>query len=191
MLLFLSAEAANALPDNKNEVLDRLLARIAKRDNEAFAQIYEKTKSAVYAYALSVLKNAADAEDILHDCYLRVFAGASDYTPCGKPMSWILTIAKTLCFMKLRERRKTSELPDENLEEYFGSCPGLSPEDKVVLTECMTLLSDEERKIVALHAVAGFRHREIASFTGLPLPTVLSKYSRAIGKLRKHLAMEE
>ena len=51
----------------------------------------------------------------------------------------------------------------------------------------MKLLTDEERQIVVLHAVGGFKHREIAELIGLSLPTVLSKYSRAVKKLRKHL----
>ena len=48
-------------------------------------------------------------------------------------------------------------------------------------------LSEEENRIVVLHAVAGFKHREIASVTGMPLATVLSKYRRAIAKLRENL----
>ena len=65
---------------------------------------------------------------------------------------------------------------------------GLSPEDTVILHMCMEKLSDEELRIVVLHAVSGFKHREIADILSLPLPTVLSKYSRAIRKLKKILA---
>lgn len=53
----------------------------------------------------------------------------------------------------------------------------------------MTGLSDQERQVVLLHAVTGLKHREIAALLELPLPTVLSKYSRALKKLR--LAMKE
>ena len=55
----------------------------------------------------------------------------------------------------------------------------------------MTRLSDEERQIVVLHAVAGFKHREIADIVELPLPTVLSKYHRALKKLRAFLEKGE
>ena len=54
----------------------------------------------------------------------------------------------------------------------------------------MERLSDEERQIVMLHAVAGFRHRETAALLTLPLPTVLSKYQRALKKLRTILKEE-
>ena len=49
------------------------------------------------------------------------------------------------------------------------------------------VLSDEELRVVTLHTVAGMKHREIAELMKMPLPTVLSKYRRAIGKLRKEL----
>ena len=55
----------------------------------------------------------------------------------------------------------------------------------------MELLSDEERQIVILHAVAGFKHRETAKFLALPLSTILSKYNRAIKKLKNHIGEED
>ena len=54
----------------------------------------------------------------------------------------------------------------------------------------LELLDAEERRIVLLHAVTGWKHREIASLLELPLPTVLSKYHRALKKLRKQLEGE-
>ena len=57
----------------------------------------------------------------------------------------------------------------------------------MILKACMEQLSDEERQIITLHAVSGFRHREIAAITELPLSTVLSKYHRAVKRLRKQL----
>ena len=50
--------------------------------------------------------------------------------------------------------------------------------------------SEQEQQIVVLHAVSGFRHREIASLLSLPLSTVLSKYHRAIKKLQHYLREE-
>ena len=69
----------------------------------------------------------------------------------------------------------------------FAEGSGLSPEDRLMIRRCMTLLSEEENRIVVLHAVAGFKHREIAELMELPLMTVISKYRRAIAKLRKSL----
>ena len=77
------------------------------------------------------------------------------------------------------------EIPREDWEVYISNNGQMSAEDKLVLTECLKNLSDEERQIVMLHAVSGFKHREIARLLEMPLSTVLSKYNRAMKKLRK------
>lgn len=69
--------------------------------------------------------------------------------------------------------------------------PAFTSEDRLILRTAMEALSDEERQIVALHALSGFRHREIAEVLELPLATVLSKYHRALKKLRSRLAPSE
>lgn len=55
------------------------------------------------------------------------------------------------------------------------------------LDAALTALADDERQIVLLHAVTGWKHREIAGLLELPLSTVLSKYRRALLKLKTKL----
>ena len=86
--------------------------------------------------------------------------------------------------MKLREYKKKSDIPKEDWEFYLDSHDNISYEDKLVIRDCMNKLSDEERQIVVLHAVSGFKHREIADILEIPLSTVLSKYSRAVKKFK-------
>lgn len=85
------------------------------------------------------------------------------------------------------ERGKTEDLSEDEWECTADPQTGMEADDRLLLTQCMTQLSDEERQIVVLHAAAGFRHREIADMLGLPLPTVLSKYHRTLKKLRTFL----
>lgn len=176
--------------DTDSRQLDSYLLKIAARDSQALADLYNSTSAPVYAFALSILKNSQDAEDVLHDCYLQIYSAASGYHSCGKPMAWIMTITRNLCLLRLRERQKISHLPQEDWEPYLETCEHMSSEDKLVLTECMNRLSDAERQIVILHAAAGFRHREIAGILDIPLATVLSKYNRAIKKLKKYIGKE-
>ena len=102
-------------------------------------------------------------------------------------MAWMMTVTRNLCLQRLREREKTADLSQEEWESRIPDPDTLSPEDKTVLRTCMEQLSDGERQIVALHAVAGLRHRQIAALLELPLSTVLSKYARAIKKLKQYL----
>ncbi len=170
--------------------LDAYLIRISNHDSEAFAKFYEMTKASIYAYALSVLKNSHDAEDVLHDCYIQIHAAAANYKSSGKPMAWVMTIAKNLCLQKIREHKKASDIPQEDWEKYITERVEMSVEDKLVLKLCMEKLTDEEREIVLLHVVAGFKHREIARFEDMLVATELSKYNRAIKKLKTHWEKE-
>ena len=167
--------------------LDSLLYAVASGDMNAFEQLYLAAQDAVYAFALSVLKNSHDARDVLHDCFVAIYGAASGYRSSGKPMAWIITITRNLCFKLLREREKTASLSLEDWRDHIDICTQMTTDDKVVLEQCMERLSDEERQIVVLHAVAGFKHREISEMLDLALPTVLSKYHRAIKKLRAYL----
>ena len=104
--------------------LDRLLADVAREDQDALTGLYHRTRAAVYAMALSILKNTYDAQDV-------------------------------------------------------------TPEDRQLLQTGLAALSQTERQVVLLHAVTGLKHREIAGILELPLATVLSKYHRALRKLKE------
>ena len=134
------------------------------------------------------MRRPSDAEDILQETFLRVYAAAERYRPEGKPMAWMMTIAKNLSRMRLRDAKRTSDLPEEEWERYLSSKPGVSTEDRLLLRAALRQLSDAERQTVMLHAVAGLRHRESAVLLEMPLATVLSKYARAVKKLKQ--AME-
>ena len=57
--------------------LEALLARIAKEDKAALGELYERTKAAIYGFALSMSHSPADAEDVLQDTYIAVYSAAA------------------------------------------------------------------------------------------------------------------
>ena len=166
--------------------LESLLLDMTRGDQEALAQLYHRTRTAVFGLALSYLKNRHDAEDVTQDTFVRAWENAPSYRPQGKPMAWLLTIARNLSLMKLREKDRTESLPEEDWA-LPGPDDALTTEDRTVLSAAMSVLEDEEQRIVLLHAVTGLKHREIAESLSLPLSTVLSKYHRALKKLRTKL----
>lgn len=170
---------------SRDEHLDSCIRLIADGSRDGLETLYRETSTAVYAYALSILKDPHDAEDVLQECYLRIYASAPGYLSAGKPMAWIMTIAKNLCLMHLRQRQRAVDLSPEDWNRYLEDNRQMDPDERIVLAQCMSRLSEQERQIVTLHAVAGFKHREIAQFLQIPLPTVLSKYHRSIQKLKR------
>ena len=105
-------------------------------------------------------------------------------------MAWVFTIVKNL--VRDRFRRSGREELMGDLPEGELAIPETERSDEaMVLRQAIRVLSAEEREIVLLHAVSGLKHREIAAMLERPLSTVLSKYHRALGKLRAALAEEE
>lgn len=169
------------------QALDRCIASIVQGDREGLAELYRLTHAAVYGFALSIVKNAQDAEDVLQDVYLRVWQSAGGYRSQGKPVAWLLTIARNLALSRVRERERTVSISPE---EWQTRAPAVTQEDRLALEALLETLSDQERQVVALHAVAGLKHREIARLLSLPLSTVLSRYHRALKKLKLVLKEE-
>lgn len=168
---------------NRKE-LEPLLIAVAAGEQEALAALYDRTRAAVYALALSILKNTHDAQDVTQDTFVRVWDSAPQYRPQGSPMAWILTITRNLARMKLRRNARLIDLNDEQWEAIPADAPSVTPEDRHLLQTALAALTDEERQVVMLHAVTGLKHREIAALLEMPLATVLSKYHRALKKLR-------
>lgn len=166
--------------------LEELLRQIALGSQQAFEELYRATDSAIYGYALSLMRNHHEAQDVMMDTYLKIRCAAHLYMPMGKPMAWILTITKNIARTKLRSSGR--QIPLDDLEETTPSFDRDS-EEAVALEQAMKVLGDQERQILILHAVTGLKHREIAEMLGMPLATVLSKYARSLKKLKK--ALEE
>lgn len=162
--------------------LETYLARMRAGDEDALSEIYRQTRAAVYGYALSLLKNAHDAEDVLQECYLKLCADPTAYQAQGKPMAYLLRVTRNLCLDRLRFRQRRGEEPLSDGPVYPAA--GLSAEDRLVIRSCLEGLNNSEQQAVLLHVLGGFRFHEIASFTGEPLSTVLSRYRRAMKKLR-------
>lgn len=182
----------STIQDEKNyqkkaiDIDETLFEKIAMNDKNAFETLYRLTDKIVFSFILTIVKNKDDAQDVMQDTYLKIRTAASLYKPQGKPLAWIFTIARNLSLMKLRAKKKTTIdfLDLENNIEYSNQ---INQDDKIVLNTLLNSLEEEERQIIMLHAVSGLKHKEIAETLNLPLSTALSKYHRALKKLKKLL----
>ena len=142
-------------PAEDRHELQQLLIRIAGGEREALAELYQRTRSAVYGLALSYLKNAHDAQDLTQDVYVQVWDCAEQYRLTGSPMGWLLAVCRNLCLMRLRREERHAALSEEEWDAIPAQKCGLDADERALLE--------------------------------LPLPTVLSKYHRALKKMRSFL----
>ena len=169
---------------------EEMIDAMGHGDMEAFHRFYEETARPVYSFILSLTKSPHEAEDIMQETYLSVWTKAGSYIPLGKPLAWVFTIARNLCYMRFREQRLRSDMTLEDLtdkEEGTYWEPLEQAADRKVLLDALGGISSEERQIVLLHAAAGMKHREVAEALEMPLATVLSKYNRSMKKLQEIL----
>ena len=165
--------------------VNNYLERIALNDIEAFNELYNLINNNVYSFALSILKNSEDAKDVMQEVFITIYHNAYKYQNQNKPMAWILTITKNIAYTKIRNNKKTI-----NVDEIeFITKP--NHDDKILVEYLLNNLTTEERNIIILHAMNGFKFYEIAKILDLKLTTTLSKYHRAIKKLKELIKEEE
>ena len=176
----------SSLPAEEAQELRRLLSGVAAGNRDDLAQLYRRTRTAVYGLALSYLRNAHDAQDLTQDVYVHIWDTAERYRPTGSPIGWVLAVCRNLCLMHLRRADRQVTMEDREWYAIPDDGPGLDAQERLLLQDALAILGDEERRIVLLHT-AGLKHRETGEALGLPLATVLSKYHRALKKMRSFL----
>ncbi|MCD8120391.1 MAG: RNA polymerase sigma factor [Lachnospiraceae bacterium] len=187
-MFFLFMALSESLERGDSELLDDYIRRTAAGDEDGLTNLYEKTRVSVYGIALSITKNAEDAEDVTQDTYIRIWQSAHQYKSKGFPLAWILKIARNEALQTLRKRKDVATDPADL--SALAEKPAVTAEDRMVLESLFSELEQDEREIVTLYAVTGMKHREIADMLNLPLSTELSKYQRTLKKLGKRWERE-
>ena len=162
--------------------LDALLVRIAQGDNGAFEVLYEETRRGVYAFLRTYLHNFADREDAMQTVYLYVKRSISTYRAGSNARAWLLQIAKHVVWKMLK--KQSCEVPTDEIEITVTEHEIDSTKELL-----QKALSDEEERIVTLHVLWKYKHREIGELLNLPTGTVTSKYKRALEKLKKYIKL--
>ena len=168
-----------------NSAVDRLILRIAQNDMAALEELYNGMSQSVFAFVMVMVKNPAVAEDVMQDTFVRLYYGAARFMANGFGKAWIMRIARNLALNALTRGVVTEE------PELAESPSSENTEDNaitnVMLAQAMQKLSDDERQVLTLHAVAGMKLQEIASALDEPLGTIKWRHASALKKVRKYI----
>jgi RNA polymerase sigma-70 factor (ECF subfamily) len=186
--------------------LSRLLARAGVGDRAAFATLYERTSSHLFAVVLRINRDRAQAEDILQEVYVNVWRSAGSFDAAqSQPLTWLTSIARNRAIDSLRRGQTQPQLrtvspaidgresgDDDVYEIVADDAPG--PLDLLsraaearALAACMEKLSALQRQSVALAFYQGLSHAEVAEQLRQPLGTVKSWVRRALMTLKSCL----
>ena len=167
--------------------VDKYLVAMQKGDQNALQTLYTLTKKGVFSFVYSYLKKYHDAEDAMQTVYLKIQNGINGYKKGTNAKAWILQIAKNHCLNLIKTRNR------ETLKDEIPETPdyGVNPLAGGITEIMQKNLTEEEYRIITLHVLWGYKHREIAKIEDCPTGTVTSKYKRALEKLRKILEEEK
>lgn len=166
----------------------KLVVKAKNGSVDAFCLLYGKYKNKLYSYAFYKLGNSSDAEDAVQNCMLSAFERMDKLKKTEAFSAWIFRILYCSCSALIKEQIRQRNT--DNLDNYTNIAS--SDNDKFILQEelrqALKILSDEERNIVLLSAVAGFKSKEIAQITGLSAGNVRTKLSRSLKKMKEYLS---
>jgi RNA polymerase sigma factor (sigma-70 family) len=162
--------------------------------SRALDDLYRQHGAAVYRYALAVLGNRADAEDVTQTTFLNAYRSLEQGVRPRKPANWLLTIASNT--IKQRVRQEKSRPHEVELDERVA---GTSPEeDGPTVGEILTALSKippQQRQAIVLREFEGRSYNEIAEILGVTtsaLETLLFRARRSLSEeLEHHLTCTE
>ena len=176
-----------------------LLACIGRGDPAAVALLYDRYASTLLAVALRILRERADAEDVVHDAFVLVGERARYYVAeRGSVVAWLVTLTRNLSIDRKRRRDRRGDL-DRNVlaHEPTAQTERPSPETEVLgASECsrmrkaLSALPTPQRTTLELSFFSGLSYPEIAELERVPLGTIKSRAARALLALRSVLEAE-
>jgi RNA polymerase sigma-70 factor (ECF subfamily) len=155
-------------------------------DAQAFAKLYESVSGRLYSTAFYMLGRREDAEDIVMETVTDAFAQIRSLRDPDAFEGWIFRIMMN----KIRRRRGSYIGEPVQLKEDISASPQSDPDERAALWKAMQSLSEEDRAIVVLDVLDGYRSDEIGKILKLNANTVRSRKQRAMMKLRRLLSEE-
>lgn len=180
------------------EVDAQLMARIARGDRDAFAELYGRFSGPLYGTALRILQDPAEAQDIVHDGFVAVWNKAATYEPGrGTAFSWALTLVRNRAIDRVRTRRRRNELladaPLADTEHLTtdagpsGSDTAATGDEARAVRAAVAALPAEQRRALELAFFGGLTQEQIAAQLREPLGTIKARIRRGLIKLRTSL----
>src|SRR5690554_3766812 len=169
---------------------EKLIQRLQNADLDALGQLFERHRARVYRTALAIVRDPAVAEDILQDCFLKVYVNAKRIDPSRPLAPWLYRVTVNLSYTWL-SRRKGHRAPFDDAIDQVISPMRHAPDRLAEQTETRQKvrraigdLSLDQRVVVVLYYLNGLGLQDIAEILDLPVGTVKSRLYYARENLR-------
>lgn len=166
-----------------SEEPESLMLLVKLGDKNAFAALYERFKGPIFSYLRGFAPE--EAEDLLHETFLRVYRARESYEPKARFSTWLWTIARHVALDKVRKKTELLEREEGELDEPTTLAED-GPEALFIeqierrrVDGCMAGLPPRQKEMLLLRAHGEHSYEEIATLTGLSLANVKTQIHRA------------
>jgi len=172
---------------------EALMKAISRRRYDALAELYDRHGKRLRATIDGVVHEEGEADDVLQEIFIQIWEEAARYSPkAGKPLGWMVTIARRRAIDRLRRRQAYSRARERYQKRVTHETSNSTRQANEVfmlndlrhfLKECMRILPRLQREALELAFFKGLSHREIAAATHAPLGTVKTRLELGLQKL--------
>ncbi|MBS1852798.1 MAG: RNA polymerase sigma factor [Acidobacteria bacterium] len=178
---------------------EALVARISTKDAEALALLFRRYGRVVRSVALRILRDGAEADDLLQDVFLLIYRKAGQFDPSKCPArSWIVQITYHRAFDRRRALQSRHFYTQVDLNEAASAIDSWSngTDGSEMLRELvgnttmqglLDILTEDQRNTLSLHFYEGYTFAEIAAKLDQPVGNIRNHYYRGLEKLRKQI----
>jgi RNA polymerase sigma-70 factor (ECF subfamily) len=172
--------------------LAALISSIARGDQQAYGQFYDRTAGAVLGMVLGVIRDQQQSEKVMQEILVEAWRTASRFDPGqGSAMSWLMTLAHRRAVGHVRSEQPADERENRASAAWIGDDEPSGPAEAALeagrVRRCLGTLTQEQRESVTLAYCGGYSYTEVAALTGVPASTVRTRLRDALIRIRDGL----
>jgi len=173
---------------------EALPALVARGDEQALAELYDRFGRVAYGIAVRVVRDASLAEDAVQDAFMTAWRTAAAFDPArGKASTWLLTLVhrRAVDVVRREERRRGDPLDDAPIASGDATDESAEVrEERRRVQSALAQLPPDQREALELAYYGGLTQTELAERLGVPLGTIKSRMFTALSRLRDLLGEE-
>jgi RNA polymerase sigma-70 factor (ECF subfamily) len=176
-----------------NQNINTLLVLCKKENQLAQLEVYNRYQHAMYNTAMRIVKNTAEAEDVMQESFITAFNKLDTFKGDAAFGSWLKRIVINNSIVQYKKSKRFVNIADEDFKEeaqmdsYLETSEDYTHTKANQVLSCMNDLNDKYRQILNLHFIEGFDYEEICEIMQISYANCRTLISRAKESLRSKL----